>query len=141
MAEKKHKGKHVYTSQFSMGQLDFERFHEILKICDEYGMRYDAGERDAVVRYYAALRRFYVNIKSIVINTKEIDEKMEIVRKSIKRIAAATNKSSMDNEFHNVEKMIAELEEIVYKTKQMTGLGIEVNRYMSEKKKWERAVK
>ena len=135
--KKKHVGKSVYRSQFSMGMKDMERFNEILYVIDEYGIQFDCGNDAALRPYFAACKRFYMNVSFLVIDTKKVEDLIDSIQKDI---------DSLDNKrlpkdiktkiIWSVREKMDKLSGIIYTLKPKIGLGIEVVKMMGSQKRW-----
>jgi len=84
--DKKTKFKAGYKSEFSMGQLDFERFHEILRTLDYIAIEVRARNKDYIIRYYTILKELFINMRPLMYETvkkefkgqfKEVEEMMD----------------------------------------------------------------
>ena len=136
--KKKHVGKSVYRSQFSMGMQDMQRFNEILYVIDEYGIQFDCGNDAALRPYFAACKRFYMNVSFLIIDTEKVEKIIDSIQKDI---------DSMENKrlpkdirtriIPAVRKKMDEFSSIIYTLKPKIGLGIETVKMMGSKKRWE----
>lgn len=138
--EEKKIGFAKYKSQFSMGGYDFERFHKILSEADKYGVLVWNGWDGAIKPYFSLLKQFYKNIRMIVGEREEIDKMCERLGNKIDLFVAYKNKGK--NYGYILKDILKDLEKFsdkIYEMKQWCGLGIEINKVMSLKKRWEQA--
>jgi len=129
-----------FKSEFSMGQLDFERYHRLLTAMDWYAVECRRFNQDAVVRLYSVLKQIYYNFRSIIFETKrkELEKKFKIIEGEIIQRGMAGFKFTFSMKiFRLLEEIMADLLEI----KQIIGLGIEVRPEVSKKQRWERALR
>ena len=54
-------------SEYNMGEYDFERFHQILKIIDEYGFRVKMNDINAIQPYLAAMKQLFINLRCYMV--------------------------------------------------------------------------
>jgi hypothetical protein len=144
MAEKRkdHKGRSVYRSQFSMGALDFERLHKILQAMDLYGAYVWNEEEEAIRPFFALCKQFYKNIRHMVIDKKGMDAKFKSVKIRITNIEMLrTQRKNYQFLLPEVFDGLDEISDKIYELKQWLGLGIEIEKVLSQKKKWERAMR
>ena len=141
-AKPKAKGGAIYRSQFSMGQLDFERYDRILSAADEYGIRLENNDLGAIRPFYAVLKQFYRQIRFIVrdrVPTDELSARIET------RLSSWEEERKMRRRTeHLVKPLLKDVRDFadkVYEMKQWVGLGIEVNKVLSRKQMWERAAR
>lgn len=139
---KGHIGRSVYVSQFSMGQLDFERFDKILSAMDLWGARVWNDEEEAIRPFFALCKQFYKNIRHIVVKREKIDKVFEETKSKIDDMEMLQGRNATYK--HLLPGIFDGLDEItnkIYEIKQWLGLGIEVQKKLSQKKKWERAMR
>ena len=137
MTEKKGK----YAAEFSMGEFDYQRFHEILQLADKLRIEIlnNFGKDAKMIRaYYSVLDTFYVNIHFLVVDR----ERFEKMRKEIENLMNEwEKKNAKENRLTYpvtlVKKLLDFHKELLY-IKQIVGLGIKVQRVESLKKKLER---
>jgi len=137
MAEEK-KGRTVYKSQFSMGLLDFERYDKLLKEADLHGVKLWTGDVNAIIPYFSALKQFYLQIRFIVVDKRGAEDlKFRIERyiANIEQLQARGGKT--EYLIPRLKKDMEEFATMVYEIKQLVGLGIDVEKVMSAKKRWE----
>jgi hypothetical protein len=135
-------------SEFSMGQLDFERFHEMLQVLDKVAVRARMFESDSVIPFYSILKELYKNWRPIVFITKrqKIDETFDIVEREIiewrnaqARKFGGANSKMASFPIHILRKL-EDIQTDILEIKQVIGLGIKVEKDLTQKKKWERAL-
>lgn len=129
-----------YKSQFSMGGYDFQRFDRILSEADRFGVLVWNGSDYAIKPYFALLKQFYKNIRMIVAERADIDLMCERLGNKIDLFVAYKNKGK--NYGYILKDILKDLEAFsdkIYEIKQWCGLGIEINKEMSLKKRWEQA--
>src|SRR3990167_385200 len=125
-------------SEYNMGEYDFERFHQILKIIDEYGFRVKMNDINAIQPYLAAMKQLFINLRCYMV---------EPTRRLLDDLFA-----EIENELYNISRkksnqipklLIEALEDINIKlieVKQFIGLGILVSRQFSAKTKLRKAM-
>jgi len=135
-------GRQKFVSQFSMGQYDFERYNEIFKKADEAGTQVWLGNNSAIKLYYAPLYQFYIQIKNIILDREMLEDLSKIIEKDIKTIdGLASQGSEYSQVIPRLKNNIKIWAEKLYDIKQKIGLGIELNKILSEKQKWARAMR
>jgi len=121
-----------FKAEFSMGQLDYERYHNMLQAADMYAIRCRNFENSFVLPFYAVLKQLYANFRPIIFETKKKDfeERFKLVEKEINRRQVAGSKLNFPLQiFRILEEIHFDLLEI----KQLIGLGIEVRKEMAKK--------
>ena len=132
----------VLKSQFSMGQLDFIRYDKLLSAADMYGVMVEDGNKDAIKPFFSCLNQFYRQIRWMTVKRQEADALKLRIKQNIRTMedyeARGMDFSSV---LANLRKDIELFANIVYELKQFCGLGINVEKVLSEKMKWERAAR
>jgi len=84
--KKKPKFKAGYRVEFSMGALDFERHHEMLRALDRVAIFVRAKDISYIVSYYTILKELYINMKPLMYETvkKEFKEQFKEVEEMMK---------------------------------------------------------
>lgn len=138
----KHKGRPVFRSQFSMGMLDFERYHKLFSELDRELIFLETGDVESLTRSFSLLSQIYRNIRHLVIDQATVEALMKKARSNIdtfeSRHAPPRMRKLLTKEIRNNIRALADS---IYYLKQVTGIGIETERVMSQKKKWERAMR
>ena len=123
-----------------MGGYDFERYHKMLSEADKYGFMVWNGNHNAIKPYFSLLKQFYKNIRMIVIERKSVDLMCEKLSEKIDLFVAYKEKGKHYG--YVLKDILKDLEifsDKIYEIKQFIGLGIEINKEVSNKKKWETA--
>lgn len=125
-----------------MGQLDFERFHYLLQQMDRYGAMVWNGEQGAIKPFFVYMKQFYKNIRFMVVDKDNIDKKFESLEKKINNLETIKRRTNNPINYllPPIVKELDYLSNTIYELKQWSGLGIEIQKVMSRRKKWARAV-
>jgi len=135
-------GRQKFVSQFSMGQYDFERYNEIFKKADESGIQLWLGNNNAIKPFYAALYQFHIQIKNFALDKELLESLSVVIEKDIKTVDGLAGQGSEYSQvIPRLKKNIKLWADKLYDIKQKIGLGIELNKIMSEKQKWSRAMR
>jgi len=138
----KHKGRAVFRSQFSMGMLDFERYHKLFSELDRELIFLETGDVESLTRAFSLLSQIYRNIRHLVIDQKTVETLLKKARSNIDTLENESTPTQMRRLLtREIQDNIRALADKIYELKQMTGIGIETERVMSQKKKWERAMR
>jgi len=137
-----------FKSEFSMGQLDFERYHEMLMVMDRVASRARMFESDSIIPFYSILKELYKNWRPIVFETKRktIDASFEKVDKDIIKWRNDQSRrfgnpnSPMASFPIEILKGLEDIQTDILEIKQVIGLGIRVEKDLTPKKRWERAL-
>lgn len=137
-----------FKSEFSMGQLDFERFHEMLFTMDKVACRARMFESDSLVPFYSVLYELYKNFRPIVFETKRksLDDMFDTVKRDIiiwrnSQVRRLGNPNSSMSSFPlEILNLLEKIQTDVLEIKQVIGLGIKVEKDLTPRKRWERAL-
>lgn len=139
---KKHIGRSVFRSQFSMGMLDFERYHKLFSELDRELIFLETGDIESLTRAFSLLSQIYRNIRHLVIDQATVEALMTKARSNIDTFENEMTPTQMRKMLtKEIRDNIRALADKIYELKQLTGIGIETERVMSQKKKWERAMR
>jgi len=135
-----------FKSEFSMGGYDFERYHKMLKVLDNVATRARMFDPNAIIPYHSILKELYINWRPVIYETKKkvFDKMFEDIEK---KIVSWTNESRRvygTDSFSFPSRIAKDLERIhieLLEVRQLIGLGIEVRKEITQRKKWERALK
>jgi len=132
-----------FVSEFSMGQLDFERYNDWLKNIEKYSAEInsvDCPSIELVQAYFACVNVLWKNWRPIVaVPSKiiEIDDAIEECRR-LKRYWEDSKRQSVPISLPRIRQIIDSLDAVhtkLMETKQMVGLGIVVRKNMNTKEK------
>lgn len=137
-----------FTSEFSMGQLDFARIDKTLTETDFLAALVtstDLPQLELMQRYFAQLKNLYDNFKPIISNAKVTEEIDGIIKKgkTLKRVWENSAKTSSHiNKVRILEfvDLLDALKTRLYSLKQVIGLGIQVRRNMTTAEKIKQGV-
>lgn len=87
-----------YKSEFSMGELDFQRLHEILKMINYCSFYLGNGKYEYMKSLYSILTVFYDDIRPTFARSDE--EKVKKIDKKIVEIGKKVDRADMS--FHNL---------------------------------------
>ncbi len=125
-----------------MGQLDFERLHNISQMMDEYGIRVDSGDNTALRPYFAATKRLYKNIRVLVLDIKRMDKEIkEIERLVVQMENKRTTRQMRAHITKKVRQRMDDFTDNLHDIKQMAGLGFSTHKKMSSTAKWRGALR
>ncbi|MEM2355657.1 MAG: hypothetical protein QXO00_04995 [Candidatus Bathyarchaeia archaeon] len=136
--DEKEKTLDIWRAEVSMGVYDYQRYHNILKLADEYSLRVLNKDREAIRPYFSTLFLFYLNIRPLFFT--RLDEKLKII---IKEIEAEFNEWE-EKEKNNLKvkffpdalaRKLLHFHGVLLILKQQVGLGIKVEREESFKQK------
>ena len=132
----------VWRSQFSMGELDFARYHRLLTAIDDFATQMWNGDFDAIKPCFSALKQFYLNVRTHLLPATrlEMDEVMKSITRRITSIEDLRRKRL--NCDYMIKPLLDDMEHAiqeVFHYKQMLGFGVEMEVRLSRKKKWGRA--
>ena len=132
-----------FTSQYSMGELDFLRYNEWLKLTEHWSAMINSTANptlEMTQNLFACLVNIYDSWRPIIAVpsvAKEIDNKIDEAKKK-KRMWERANESGMPFNRNNVMNLVDLLNSIktkLYDIKQIIGLGIIVKRNLSIREK------
>lgn len=131
-----------FHSMYDMMFMDFERLHRTMCEIDFFGKLLESGDMSVMRQYLAAMKNFYMNIRHLAITQTEMDAKFTETESDLMRYedprAPAMIKPAL---LRQVIKDLDFLTIAVYELKQSTGLGLRIQKRLSEKKKWNRAMR
>ena len=138
---KKKKGRGVYRAQFSMGQQDYERLHAILMQIDFWGTRAWDRDEEAIRPLYSFLFQFYKNIRWLVLDKENMDKEFKIIYRLIINISTFKKRNfPYQYMLPDLFERLSLMTDKIYEIKQFVGLGMDIQKVLSQKKKWERAL-
>jgi len=137
--ERKFKGK--FRAEFSMGQLDYERYDAILRKLNYVAVQCRAGRKSFVFPFYALLKELWIifqstgtvyqtEIEAVKVNWDELETMMKFERRKESIMPSHLKQGYFP--FKSVEK-IEELYVRLMEIKQMIGLGIQIERTFTDK--------
>jgi len=129
-------------SQFSMGMQDFERYTKLLGMADEYGVQLWNGDISAITPYFSALKQFYIQIRLLIRDKVKMDDLKKSIENQINYIENDMKRGTRAE--HLLPRLRKDMEAFatrLYELKNLIGMGIEIEKPLSTKKKWERAGK
>ncbi len=133
-----------FQVRFSMGQLDYERYHKILLAIDNYAV-IATQHSEYLLPYLGSVKQFYRQVRTIL--TKDMRKKYDIefvdVEDSI--VAHSTRSKGLTapakmKQRRDILTKIGELNEMVLIIKQNIGLGIVIHKKETLQKQIERAL-
>ena len=138
---------HPMRSDFSMGMLDFERYHEMLMIADSLAYRARLLDIDSLDKYYSILKQFFINLSPMMFIDieKEFEwyfDKAEILsrmcRNDYQRYMNAVNSGNMQVrlEEENLKvyfRLLEVLHKSLLKIRQKLGIGLVASRMQDTK--------
>lgn len=73
----------IYKAEFSMGLLDYNRWHKLLVLLDELAILVKEEEIGMIHRYFAVLHQLYINLRSVMYEGTRVifDRKIEMIKK------------------------------------------------------------
>lgn len=119
-----------YKSQFSMGQYDFIRFHELLLKLDALSIELNSGNYQNISVYYACLKTLFRSWRKLINETtkKEIEELLVFLKDYVVRISSVANNSGEFTFPAEVLDKIDKVHDELMDQKQIIGLGIVINK-------------
>lgn len=144
MAEKK-KFEPRWKAEFSMGQLDYERYDKILMAIDNYAVLASQEPVNYIKPYLSSLRQFFRQLRPILpINVKEkYDKEFNNLEDEVNNFLETRFKLTIiliTKKTNLLLKKIGELNNEVLVMKQLCGLGIIVSKKETLQKRLERAL-
>lgn len=142
-SENKFNWKPRYFSEFSMGELDFQRHHICLSKCDEVASWVNSTHLpslELMQQYLAALTNLHDNIRPIIASDKIKEDFDTKIKEGVKM------KRAWENEFNqNIPRsprkiidfvdLCNELKKDLYDIRQKVGLGIVVRKNMDTRER------
>lgn len=145
--KKKHKAlPPIFQSEYSMGELEFKRFHALFIFKDYCALQVNSLNLSYCQRYYAALRQIYKNIRWLLpVKIKEkLDKAFPILRDLINKEVLSRAKNIHYGTINDIKYKLLDLfDEIdmeLMSVKQLSGLGITVRKKESKYAKAKRAL-
>lgn len=129
-------------AEYNMGALDYERFHEYLKMCDAWRMKVilkKANARD-LREFYAMLETLHTNLKSAYIHDTERIQKINKLAKSIEDSLIQLDRDSTGKTQQIPVDIVMKLREMhteLLHVRQILGVGFPVSRVFGAKQKLE----
>lgn len=143
------KKKFGWKSEFSMGQYDFERLHEMLKLINNFSYFLEIGEYGTLRRLYSLLLTFYDDIRPTLVRADkekaaDIDKKFESIKQIIYKADKINNnfRINMASESGAVltpkiiieaKNQLLKLKREILDIKQDIGLGLVLEKMQSAK--------
>jgi len=131
-------------AEFTMGQLDYERWHDILKSLDMISIRAMNGDVDALKPYYTLLKNLYMNWIAVITTEEEktVLSMLEKARDDINIfLRSIKNKPGMvTGSPYGILDKLNHVHISLMKIKQKTGMGIKTIRHESRETKLKRAI-
>jgi acid phosphatase class B len=126
-----------FSAEFTMGELDYQRFHELLTLADRLRVELLSswGKDASMVRaYFSVLDTFFVNILFLIRNFGLDVERNEIIKlmQEWEKRDAMQGKRSFPVEL--AQKLLDFHQKLLF-AKQVVGLGIKIQRVESLKKR------
>ena len=125
-----------YVAEYSMGMLDYERYHYLLLRLDEIAVSVGSYNIDSIIPYCSLLKELYINLRPIMYNT--VREKFEKWFEEIEKekIKFWQNLNKNKKEFpYRLTKLLEKVHIELLETRQIMGLGIKVLKKRSEEAK------
>lgn len=132
-----------FTSEYSMGELDFLRYNEWLKLTEHWSAMINSTAEpklEMIQGLFACLVNLYDSWRPIIAVpsvAKEIDDAIEDA-KNLKRVWERSEGNGMPFSKIQVYRLVDKLNKIktrIYEIKQVIGLGIVVRRNLSTQEK------
>lgn len=132
------KGKHRFKSEFSMGELDFQRFDTLLKFIDAYSFRLRMGHYQYMKHLYSLLCILYNYWKPVLYDSNEVIEIDTIIDELEISLPIAEKVLEDETEptvfINKISTKVLSLHKKIMNLKQDVGLGIVVKSEMSNRK-------
>ena len=140
--------KPVYKSEFSMGQLDFQRINDTLVKVDLYSAMANSSEvptLELMQVYLAELINLYDNFRPLLATATITDAVDEAIKGAIRYKRIWENTRSAGGQMNKVliikfVDLVKEIKTKLYDIKQHIGLGIMVKKAMDTKEKIRRGI-
>jgi hypothetical protein len=125
-----------YLSEFNMTFLYFERFNEILKQIDEYGVRLNMYDTTAVLPSFALMRQLYRNLKVYMVKptADKLDKQFNQVSNDI-TILTRKKQAPM-----RLFQALGEINEALVETMQFAGFGVMLRRNFTDMQRAKKAL-
>lgn len=128
----------VWRAEISMGIYDYQRYHNLLKLADEYALRVLDKDVEVIRPYYSTLFLFYLNIRPLLF--MRVDENLQQTIKDIELEFESWSKKEKENLrarfFPEIlARKLLDFHGTLLILKQMVGLGIKVEREETFKQK------
>ena len=139
MAEEEKEVFDIYKAEYSMGQLDYNRYHQLLVAADELAIRVMMDEIQAIRQYASLLIQLYVNLKPLIY--KNNHEKWEEQRTEITDLLQHWKKEGgMQQKFPvRLKELLLKFHEDLLEIKQRVGLGVIMEREDSQSERLSKA--
>jgi hypothetical protein len=138
---------HPMRSDFSMGMLDFERYHEMLMIADSLAYRARLLDIESLDKYYSILKQFFINICPLMFIDVEKEfewyfDKAELLskicRNDYQRYMNAINSGNIQVrlEEENLKvyfRLLEALHKALLKVRQKLGIGLVASKFQDTK--------
>lgn len=132
-----------FQSEFSMGELDFQRYNEWLKWCERWSAEINSTDNpslEMIQKYFSGLNVLWKSWRPIVSSTtikNKIDEAIKNTRK-LKRFWERSFASNIEISKLKKNEIVDALDEIhaeLMDIKQIIGLGVVVKKMMDAKER------
>ena len=117
----------VYKAEFSMGMLDYNRWHKLLVILDELAILVQEDEIGVILKYFSVLHQLYINLRSVMYPPirKDYDIKINKIKELINDWKSQQSPKKFPQTL--VDKLL-DLHKDLLESKQKMGLGIIMER-------------
>lgn len=139
--KKKHKSlPPLFQSEFTMGELEFKRFHALFTWKDYCAIQVNSLNLEYCQPYYAVLKQIYKNIRWILAQKIKVklDRAFLVLRQLIN--SEVLSKIGMGTLSYRMLDLFDEIDMELMSVKQLSGLGIAVRRKESKYAKAKRAL-
>lgn len=131
-----------WKAEFSMGQYDYQRYHEHLTMADNLNMAVINHNVDAIRPFYSIIKTLWVNWKSIVnaVLQEKINRKMkeaDILFRNWKAMNHTNNRIFFPEKLADI---LIDVYSDLLVVKQYIGLGMLISKDESEKTRMKRAM-
>jgi hypothetical protein len=116
----------AFRAAYSMGMLDYERFHQLFMHADDLAINLLSGSMNLYMEYFATLEQIFFNVKTIF-NPKFKEEISRLLNEARPHYMKGETRPWAD-----VMKL-RRVHELILEQKQMSGMGFDVNMVISAK--------
>lgn len=129
----------IYKAEYSMGQLDYNRYHKLLIAADELAILVMQDDVQAIRQYASLLVQLYVNLKPLI--WKHNHKKWEEQRKSIIDLLQHWKKEGGGQQKFPIKlkEELLKFHEDLLEIKQRVGLGVVMEREDSQSERLSKA--
>lgn len=128
----------IYKAEYSMGLLDYNRWHKLLVVLDELAVLVKEEEVSVIQKYFAVLHQLYINLRSVMYEGTRVifDRKVEV----IKKLFADWKAQPPPKKFpQTLADSLVKFHQDLLEIKQVMGIGIVMERQETTEEKLARA--